>query len=488
MAQRKRKRGKRAKRTRHGAPPTFQRALELFELGQLVEAERLASQLVNNEPRNVDARQLAALIARRGKRYDAAIAHIDVAREIQPDSAALASTLGLLRKDKGELELAIAAFRRATELAPRSSQCAFNLGIALEEAGDGEGAMDAYRRACERDPQNALARYNLARACEETGDVTGAESAYRDALAIRPEYPKALNNLANLLRRRQGAARDEALELYRQATSLAPGFAGAWCNRGLLLIDLGRADEARGCFEQAQKLDADNATAAHMLAAASGTANDDAPHAYVEALFDDYANTFDQHLTGSLDYAVPRLLGNLLRSHCSEPKPRGLDLGCGTGLFAEHMRPLCQHLVGVDLSPKMVEAAHAKARYDELHVGDIESFLAHQQQRFDIVAAADVFTYCGDLSSIIAAVTGRLAADGLFLFSTEAMLADGELELRSTGRYAHAKDQLVAIARANRLDLLGTQRSPIRSNHGEPIIGDLYVFRGPAEPKDADTT
>ena len=104
------------------------------------------------------------------------------------------------------------------------------------------------------------------------------------------------------------------------------------------------------------------------------------------------------------------------------------------------------------------------------------------------MAAADVFTYCGDLSSIIAAVTGRLAADGLFLFSTEAMLADGELELRSTGRYAHAKDQLVAIARANRLDLLGTQRSPIRSNHGEPIIGDLYVFRGPAEPKDADTT
>ena len=46
-----------------------------------------------------------------------------------------------------------------------------------------------------------------------------------------------------------------------------------------------------------------------------------------------------------------------------EGAPRGeleiVDAGCGTGLLAPHLRPYARRLVGVDLSPKMLEKARA---------------------------------------------------------------------------------------------------------------------------------
>ena len=48
-----------------------------------------------------------------------------------------------------------------------------------------------------------------------------------------------------------------------------------------------------------------------------------------------------------------------------------LDLGCGTGLAGAAFRPHVDWLVGVDLSPKMIEAARAKGLYDQLAVADI---------------------------------------------------------------------------------------------------------------------
>ena len=41
-----------------------------------------------------------------------------------------------------------------------------------------------------------------------------------------------------------------------------------------------------------------------------------------------------------------------------------LDLGCGTGLAGVAFRPHVDWLVGVDLSPKMIEEARRKALYD----------------------------------------------------------------------------------------------------------------------------
>src|SRR6185369_15630707 len=84
-----------------------------------------------------------------------------------------------------------------------------------------------------------------------------------------------------------------------------------------------------------------------------------------------------------------------------------LDLGCGTGLAGAALRPHVDWLVGVDLSPKMVDEARKKGLYDRLVVGDIAQFLSDQRAQeaaFHLVIAADVFAYLADFAATCRAV------------------------------------------------------------------------------------
>ncbi len=114
-----------------------------------------------------------------------------------------------------------------------------------------------------------------------------------------------------------------------------------------------------------------------------------------------------------------------------------LDLGCGTGLGGAAFRPYCDWLVGVDISPGMVEQARAKGLYDRLVVAELMEFLAAEAgAQHHLALAADVFVYCSDLAPIAAAVAGVLAPGGLFAFTVETHDKPG-VRLQGTLRYAH---------------------------------------------------
>lgn len=58
-----------------------------------------------------------------------------------------------------------------------------------------------------------------------------------------------------------------------------------------------------------------------------------APKEYVSSLYDGYADHFDEHLL-KLKYKTPQLLHDLVRkAFPSATWKRGLDLGCGTGMW-----------------------------------------------------------------------------------------------------------------------------------------------------------
>ena len=73
-------------------------------------------------------------------------------------------------------------------------------------------------------------------------------------------------------------------------------------------------------------------------------------------LFDRYADTFEQSLSG-LGYQGPVLIAKLLQASGFAPRKQLniLDAGCGTGLCAPALLPYAARLTGVDLSPAMVE-------------------------------------------------------------------------------------------------------------------------------------
>ena len=74
-----------------------------------------------------------------------------------------------------------------------------------------------------------------------------------------------------------------------------------------------------------------------------------------------------------------------------------LDVGCGTGGAGAWLKDYARSLVGVDVSDSMVELARKKMLYQELHVQPLNTYLETCTKSFDLVVAADVFSYVGKL-------------------------------------------------------------------------------------------
>ena len=270
-----------------------------------------------------------------------------------------------------------------------------------------------------------------------------------------------------------------AADLYAQAVELAPGFASAWFALGEARAALGDTQGAHQAFEMAQATDPEDRHGAALRLAQLGGADPatEALHGYVRTLFDQYAPRFDRALS-DLSYSAPAMLRDAVTAH-GKRFGTMLDLGCGTGLAGEAFRARVDWLVGVDLSPKMIDEARKKGLYDRLIVGDIAQYLAEQRAgraAFHLVIAADVFAYVADLEDICAAVAQVLAPGGLFGFTVETHAGDGAI-VGATMRYAHGgKFVRAAIADAG-LTLVELEAASSRTENRMPVPGLLALAR-----------
>jgi len=268
-----------------------------------------------------------------------------------------------------------------------------------------------------------------------------------------------------------------AADLYLQATELEPGFASAWFALGEARAALGDRDGARMAFERAQAADPeDRHGAAVHLARLGGTDPATAAlHGYVRTLFDQYAPRFDRALE-DLSYTAPALLREAVTAH-GKRFGSMLDLGCGTGLAGAAFRPHVDWLVGVDLSPKMIEEARKKGLYDRLAVGDIAQFLKEQDDAaFHLVTAADVFAYVADLADVCAAVARVLAPGDLFGFTVETHDGEGAI-VGPKMRYAHGEAFVRAAIADAGLTLIELTKASTRTENRLPVPGLLAVAR-----------
>ncbi len=152
---------------------------------------------------------------------------------------------------------------------------------------------------------------------------------------------------------------------------------------------------------------------------------------------------------GVLGYDVPEQLAAALRKLAPAAQYDALDAGCGTGLCGPLLRPLCRTLSGVDLSAGMLARAERRGVYDALVCEELVGFLARHPGQFDLLVAADVLLYFGNLAPLFAAAATALRAGGLFGLSIERDLVEGPspgYRVLPAGRFAHAPDYLRAVA------------------------------------------
>jgi len=211
------------------------------------------------------------------------------------------------------------------------------------------------------------------------------------------------------------------------------------------------------------------------------------PSLYVERLFDDYADRFETSLVEKLGYSVPGKLAALIAGTADISKHFRLavDLGCGTGLLGPEIRARVDRLEGYDLSNGMLAKAAEKHVYNHLGQADLslEPDLSgvfdaeFEAGRADLITAADVLMYLGNLQGVMAIVR-RLAADGaVFAFSVEdAEQPDGYV-LRDSLRFAHSEAYVRQILAAHGFTVLDLVRSVIRMDGGKPVHGILFITR-----------
>lgn len=324
-------------------------------------------------------------------------------------------------EDEGSTQAALRHLEAALALCaggerfPRTAACAWShIGTARRRLRQHDLCADAYSSAL-----SVLAG---------SGAVMNDDRGYHDDFVVNASYARAralraagrhaqcVAALVDVVTRMNSIDRTPAREKKRVAAVF-------W-----LRVALAHSDAVRD-------MSAEDRAAARALLEACGGGSEQPPAEYVRSLFDGYAATFDEHLVNKLGYATPQVLmrmacdvGDERRTAAASSTPRSntrqlcvwqraADLGCGTGLAGVYMRPRTVQLHGVDLSPGMVAQARArcsaedgsKPLYDELAVGDVVDWCTTRAGHgYDLVVAADVLVYIGDLAPLFTAVTAMM--------------------------------------------------------------------------------
>jgi predicted TPR repeat methyltransferase len=377
---------------------------------------------------------------------------------------------GLKRSDE-----AFDAYEKALALKPDFAEAWLGRGNVLSELKRYDEALDAYGKALALTPELADAWLGRGNVLCELNRYEEALDAHGRALARKPDFAEAWYGRGNVF---HGLKRyEDALAAYDKAVALSPDFANAWNGRGDALRLLRRGPDAIAAYRQALKFGGDVESIRYYLAALGAEPQPAAPpERFVAKLFDAYANNFEHDLVVNLKYGIPALVADVIKRYASSNTLDILDLGCGTGLVGEHVRPFRRTLTGVDLSANMLEKARQRQIYDHLLCSDLVEFLQTQDKAFDLAVAADVFIYLGDLSQVFQGVRRALRASGLFCFSVEAA-DDGGFVLRNTLRYAHSIGYLRTLAEQHQFIVETIDPQVVRRDAGANINGYLAVLR-----------
>lgn len=268
-----------------------------------------------------------------------------------------------------------------------------------------------------------------------------------------------------------------AIEVLGDAMLRVPGWAAGWYRLGELLERDGRREDAATAWQKAMDADpADRLGARLRWALAEGAETvETMPSSFVELLFDQYASDFDTALVGRLNYRGPGLLCDALDRTGFHQAGRTLDLGCGTGLIGEALRPRVRWLEGWDISAGMLAAAREKAVYDRLEKHDITR-LELGPSRFDLIVAADVFNYVGALERIIGWCAGSLAEGGRLAFTVER--GGLPVELRESRRFAHSAEYVRGLLADAGFGAVTLDDCVVRQDRGEDVAAHCVVASG----------
>lgn len=195
-------------------------AMTLHQSGQLVAAEQLYRQVLQQQPDQAKALYLLGLVAQQMGQVATAITWYERAIMAQPNFADAHINLGAAWQQQGNLVTAIEHYHIALRLQPDNPHALINLGTILQQQGKLTAAIRRYQKAIQLQPNLPEAYSNLGSVYKEQGDLEQAIAHYQTALQLRPNHPDAYRELGDVLQDRGEIA--AAIAVYDRAIAQFP--------------------------------------------------------------------------------------------------------------------------------------------------------------------------------------------------------------------------------------------------------------------------
>jgi predicted TPR repeat methyltransferase len=264
----------------------------------------------------------------------------------------------------------------------------------------------------------------------------------------------------------------------KRTVELNPDDWDAWYDLGEIAQCLGRREEARIAYQKYFDANPNDGEIEHLLIAL----RDDAPpprasDRAIQHIYKNFAASYESIMRDALGYVGPERIQDGITAELGDRTGLAiLDLGCGSGLAGTIVKKRAAELVGVDLSPEMIELARARKIYDTLEIAEITAWLEKGEAPFDLIISCDCLIYFGDLSQIVAAAARRMKPGGYFAISME----HGNrypYHLTDTGRYTHHSDHVREVTAKAGLSVKQMNESFLRMEYGDKVMG-LYAILG----------
>jgi tetratricopeptide (TPR) repeat protein len=173
-------------------------AAECHRTGKLEEAEGVYRQILQRDPKHVEALRFLALIAFESEHYGQAEQLLKRAVDVAPDYLSGWIDLSRTQLERLDLPAAAASIERAELLSPRSAIVQVHVANVQARSGRHGDAIERYRHALDLNSECMPAQIGLGNTLKTVGRQAEAIAAYRRATVLRPAASEAWWSLSNL--------------------------------------------------------------------------------------------------------------------------------------------------------------------------------------------------------------------------------------------------------------------------------------------------
>ncbi len=175
------------------------KAWNLRQVGNLVDALNIASQLSVSNPEDWEALSLLTLIYNDMEDYRAAEESAKKSLRIVMDQPGILMLLGQILRRQGHLDQALEYFSKAAAINTEDIESCLEIGDVYLDQQNYPSALDAYHEAIERNEKDSRAYQKAGLIMKEVKDYQGAEKMLRIAADLSPKDVNIRRHLAGVI-------------------------------------------------------------------------------------------------------------------------------------------------------------------------------------------------------------------------------------------------------------------------------------------------